>query len=416
MAESSRDKYLGAEVLGLHIEGPYINSERAGAQSGSQIRPIDMFELKEIYKASKKSLRIVTLAPELTGALDAISWLNEKDILVAGGHSNATFDEAINGITVGMRHATHLFNGMRILHHREPGIVGATLYDDRVTVELIADNFHIHPAIVKIVVKIKSVNKTSLVSDSIVGAGLPDGKYEFGGMIIIVQQGKSFLKSGILAGSTIRLCDAVKNMVQKYGFCLQNAVEMASTTPAKIIGISHRKGYLAPGMDADITVLDQGTHVGGDRDIRLTNQSAWPDGSPVPVDTIWIDGNITLSVPEGSTGHYSRLATTGSSSGVNAVYIIGGNVTVGDSCVFGRSGSNSDVRTYLGGDLTVSSGGTLRNVGGNGLRMKYYAFNKDKSNDFYDDILSFHISTLFNTTSSGYRSYSLQNTGCGTIL
>jgi N-acetylglucosamine-6-phosphate deacetylase len=215
-----------------------------------------MFEIREIYRASKKRLRIVTLAPELTGALDAISWLNERDILVAGGHSNATFGEAINGIMVGMRHATHLFNGMRILHHREPGIVGATLYDDRVTVELIADNFHIHPAIIKFVVKIKSVSKTSLVSDSIVGAGLPDGKYEFGGMKIIVKQGKSFLKSGILAGSTIRLCDAVKNMVQKYGFCLQNAVEMASSTPAKIIGL-HRKGYLAPGMDADITVLDQ---------------------------------------------------------------------------------------------------------------------------------------------------------------
>ncbi len=149
-------------------------------------------------------------------------------------------------------------------------------------------------------------------------------------------------------------------------------------------------------ISGDFIMLDQGTQVGGDRDIRLTNQGAWPDGNPVPVDTIWIDGNVSLGVPDGSIGHYSRLATTGSSSGVNVVLMIGGNVTVGDSCVFGRSGSNSDARINFGGDVTVSSGGTIRQVGGNGLRMKAYEFKKQGTSKFSvaDGEGAFYGSTL----------------------
>ena len=182
------------------------------------------------------------------------------------------------------------------------------------------------------------------------------------------------------------------------GDACQNYHDFVWNCPNQTKGNGELKFYRNR-VRGDIIVLDQGAHVGGDRDIRLTNQDAWPDGNPIPVDTIWIDGNITLSVPEGSTGHYSRLATTGSSSGVNAVFIIGGNVTVGDSCVFGRSGSNSDVRTYIGGDLTVSSGGTFRQVNGNGFRMKHFEFTKQGTANLSiadGDGISFYSGTIAN--------------------
>ncbi len=258
----------GAIVLGLHLEGPYINSERRGAQSAAHIRGPSVEELDEVYRVAGDALRIVTLAPELDGALEAVAWLRSKGVVPSAGHTDATYDEMMAGVEAGFSHVAHLFNGMRAFHHREPGVVGAALEDDRVSVELIADGLHLHPAALRLAAGRKGAGKTALVSDSVAPAGLGDGEYELGGERVRVEKGRCLLGSGALAGSTIRLSDAVRNMVELAGSPVAEAVEMASTTPAEILGLAEMKGRLAPGMDADLTVLDKGfsvrlTMVGG---------------------------------------------------------------------------------------------------------------------------------------------------------
>jgi N-acetylglucosamine-6-phosphate deacetylase len=246
----------GAIPLGVHMEGPYISPEMCGAQNAGHVRPPDIGEIAEVYEASGGNLRVVTLAPELDGGLDAIRWLASKGVVPAAGHTDATHDEMVGAIDAGLSHASHLFNRMRGFHHREPGAAGAALADDRVTVELVADGFHLHPATLRIASRLKGPGKTTLVSDSIPPTGLPEGEYDFGGLKVTVSGGKSFLDSGRLAGSTLTLGDAVRNMASLAGSSVREAVEMASTTPARIAGVSKSKGRLAPGMDADITILD----------------------------------------------------------------------------------------------------------------------------------------------------------------
>ena len=261
IGEAAKRGTKGARLLGLHMEGPYISMERSGVQNRAHIRLPALDELGQASLEAGGSLRMVTLAPEVDGALEAVRWLASRGIVPAAGHTDATYDEARAGIEAGIRHASHLFNGMRSLHHREPGLVGAALDDERVTVELIADCYHIHPAVLRIVARLKGAGRTALVSDSIAAAGLPDGDYSLGGIKVAVRHGKSLLESGTLAGSTIRLCDAVRNMVEKADVPLREAVEMASTTPARVAGAADRKGSIASGMDADITVLDRGLSV-----------------------------------------------------------------------------------------------------------------------------------------------------------
>jgi N-acetylglucosamine-6-phosphate deacetylase len=246
----------GATPMGIHMEGPYISPEMCGAQNEVYVRPPDKGELEEVSRASGGRLRVVTLAPEAEGALEAIRWLASRGVVSAAGHTDSTFETMEKAIDAGLYYASHVFNRMRLFHHRNPGAAGAALADDRVTVELVADGFHLHPATLRIASLVKGPGKVTLVSDSIPPTGLPDGEYAFGGLKITVAGGKSLLESGRLAGSTITLSDAVRNMVRLAGVSLPEAVEMASTTPARIAGASGRKGRLAPGMDADITVLD----------------------------------------------------------------------------------------------------------------------------------------------------------------
>jgi N-acetylglucosamine-6-phosphate deacetylase len=246
----------GAIPLGIHMEGPYINPEMCGAQNADHVRPPDIGEIAGVYEASGGNLRVVTLAPEMEGGLDTIRWLASKGVVPAAGHTEATHDEMVDAIDAGLSHASHLFNQMRGFHHREPGAAGAALADDRVTVELVSDGFHLHPATLRIASRLKGPGKTALVSDSIPPTGLPEGEYDFGGRRITVSGGRSTLDSERLAGSTITLGDAVRNMVRLAGSSVREAVEMASTTPARIAGASGCKGRLAPGMDADITILD----------------------------------------------------------------------------------------------------------------------------------------------------------------
>ncbi|MCW3979558.1 MAG: N-acetylglucosamine-6-phosphate deacetylase [Candidatus Bathyarchaeota archaeon] len=264
VAKAVKEGLEGSEILGLHIEGPYVNPKMAGALSVAHVRPPSIDELEEIYRAAGGALGIVTLAPEMEGAIEAVAWLRSKGVIPSAGHTDATHAEMMAAVEAGLSHAAHLFNRMRPFHHREPGAVGAALADDRVSVELIADGVHLHPSTLRLAARAKGPGRIALVSDVIFAAGLPDGEYQLGAEQIRVQGGRSLLESGALAGSTIRLCDAVRYAVETASLPVTEAIEMASSTPARIIGMAEKKGRLAPGMDADLTVL------GRDYEVLLT--------------------------------------------------------------------------------------------------------------------------------------------------
>jgi len=247
----------GAEILGVNLEGPYINPEKKGAQREIDIRKPSIKEFSELNKASGNMIRLVTVAPEMPGAIGFIKYLCKQGIIASVGHTNATYVQTQAGIQAGLSHVTHTFNAMRGLHHREPGVVGAALTSPELTVEVIADGIHIHPIVLKILTKIKESEKVVLITDAMRAAGLKEGTYDLGGQEVIVAKGQARLKDGTLAGSVLTMDKAVKNMVSKVGVLLPRAIQMASFNPAKSIGIDDKKGSLEPGKDADIVILNK---------------------------------------------------------------------------------------------------------------------------------------------------------------
>jgi len=252
----------GAEILGLHLEGPHFGKgKEAGAQNVEFVRDPDVRELEELIEASGGNIRRVTLAPELPGALDYIMRAKELGIVVAAGHTNATYEEAVAGFDAGITICNHLFNGMRLFHHREPGIIGACLVRDDVYAEMITDMIHLHPIVINMAIKAKGLEKTILITDAIAETGLPDGEYNLGGLETVVKDGVSRIKvTGRLAGSTLTMDRAVKNMVTKLNLNLKDAVRMATSNPADVLNLSDR-GHLIPGCVANITIFDSGLNV-----------------------------------------------------------------------------------------------------------------------------------------------------------
>jgi len=269
IVEAAKTGLSGARLLGLHLEGPYLSEEKRGAQHIDAIRAPDIEELRELHGAAGELLRIVTLAPEVPGALGAISWLVDHGVVASAGHTDADYETALEAFGHGLSHISHLYNGMRGLHHREPGILGAALTDGRVSVELIADGLHVHPAALRLAALCKGPAKTVLVSDSIKPAGLPDGEYTYRGRRMVLRDGLVRLPDGVIAGSSIRLNDAIRVMVEEAGFSVSEAVQMASHSPARVLRLTPGKGKLAEGSDADVTIMDwrfnvKATIVGGD--------------------------------------------------------------------------------------------------------------------------------------------------------
>lgn len=250
-----------AQILGIHLEGPFFSQEKKGAQPSQYIKRPNMEDIKELVQLSDGKMKMVSLAPEIEGALGIISFLRSKGITVAMAHSNSTFQETIRGIDYGATVATHLFNGMRNFTHREPGIIGASLIDDRVFCEIIYDRIHLHDAAVKLALKIKGIDKIVLVSDAMRAAGLEDGVYELGGQKVTVKEGAARLKNGSLAGSTLNLRDAVYNMVHFLNISIQDVIRMASLSPAKAIGVDNMKGSIEIGKDADLILLDKNINI-----------------------------------------------------------------------------------------------------------------------------------------------------------
>ncbi|ABL78492.1 N-acetylglucosamine 6-phosphate deacetylase [Thermofilum pendens Hrk 5] len=249
----------GARILGVHLEGPYLNPKMKGAMNEQYFRKPSLRELDEYVSASRGLVRQVTVAPEVEGALEFIEEASRRGITVSVGHTDATYEQALRAVEAGARKANHIFNQMRGFHHREPGTAMALLLDTDVFVEMIVDFVHLHPATVRLVYRLAGPLRTVLITDAVRAAGLPDGEYTLGGLRIVVKEGVSRLAdSGALAGSTLTMDRAVRNMT-KVGANTLEALTMASYTPAKSVGALGRErvGLLRPGYAADMVVLDE---------------------------------------------------------------------------------------------------------------------------------------------------------------
>lgn len=257
-AMNSRE--LVSKIDGLYVEGPYLNPTKSGAHKRELLKHPDTDELKHFLLKSSDIVKIFAIAPELDGAQEAIKILRKHNVIVSIAHTDATYDQALSAIKAGATRVTHVFNAMRQFDHREPGVLGAVLTDEKIYCELICDLVHLHPATIKLVLKTKGVFKSLLISDSMAATGLSDGVYELGRMKVEVQQGvaKLFGKD-TLAGSTLTIDQAVRNLVFKLDVPLRSAFIMASFTPAKASGL--HPGIIAEGRVADIVALDDELNV-----------------------------------------------------------------------------------------------------------------------------------------------------------
>jgi N-acetylglucosamine-6-phosphate deacetylase len=262
---------VGEGVLaGIHFEGPYLSAARCGAQNPAHLRPPALDELGALLGAAHGTLRVVTLAPELPGALDAIRLLVSHGVVVAIGHTDATYEQTLAGIEAGATVGTHVFNGMRPPHHREPGPVFALLGAAPVVCELVADGVHLHDGTLRFAANVTGPGRAALVTDAMAAAGMPDGEYELGGQAVAVAGGAARLaRDGAIAGSTLTMDAAFRRAVHA-GLSLVDAVHMASTTPAAAIGLGASLGALRPGLRADLVLLDEALTVR-----RVMRAGAW---------------------------------------------------------------------------------------------------------------------------------------------
>ncbi|MHB0937786.1 MAG: N-acetylglucosamine-6-phosphate deacetylase [Armatimonadota bacterium] len=256
--------FPGANLIGLHLESNFISMEKKGAQPQENIfAPNDpqAGEMMQVIDEYQDDVRIVTMASELPGALGLIEWLRERDIIVSLGHSMATYEEAIAGFDAGATHATHLFNAMPPLNHREPGLVGAALERDDVFTEMVCDGVHVHPAVISAVITAKGGERFVPVSDSLEGAGLGEGEeFYLGGQHVTVRNGVARLDSGTIAGSIVTMDGVVRVLVERVGWALSEALHMCATTPADALELDVI-GRLVPGAVANLTVLDPNLNV-----------------------------------------------------------------------------------------------------------------------------------------------------------
>ena len=243
----------GAQMLGIHMEGPFFNKAKKGAQAEKNIIDPDMDMFERLYEAADKKIRLLDVAPELDGAMEMIRQTSDR-LKVSLGHTVADYDTAFEAIKSGASHITHLFNAMPAFTHREPGVVGAAM-DTDVTVELICDGFHIHPAVVRSVFKMFGADRVVLVSDAMRACGLANGDYELGGQPVKLTDGKAALADGTLAGSATDLMNCMKNAVS-FGIPLADAVRAASLNPAKVAGASNCTGSITIGKSADLLIID----------------------------------------------------------------------------------------------------------------------------------------------------------------
>ena len=244
-------------VAGIHLEGPFLSAARCGAHDPGLLRPPDPVSVDALLSAGRGTIRMVTVAPELDGAVPAVKRLVDAGVIAAIGHTDALAEDVVPAVDAGATVATHLFNGMRPLHHREPGPIGVLLDDERVTVELICDLVHLHPTVVRLAARHAGAGRTVLITDAIAAAAAGDGTYDIGGLAVDVTNGVPTLAGGgSLAGSTLTMDAAFRNMVRSCGLGVLDAVAAASTRPAELLGLGDVTGRLAAGYAADVVLLD----------------------------------------------------------------------------------------------------------------------------------------------------------------
>jgi N-acetylglucosamine-6-phosphate deacetylase len=253
---------LSAEILGIHFEGPFISAARRGVHPAKWILAPSVEVLQRFLAAARGTAQIITLAPELPGSADLIAAARRGGLVVSLGHTDATYEQAQSAIEAGATHAAHVYNAMRPFSHRETGVIGAVLTSPKVSTELIADGVHVDEAAMRMLIELKTPERVILVSDGISATGMPDGKYQLGLFEVKVAGGVARNSEGKLAGSTLTLDRALRNMVAM-GVPLGSAVRMLTANPARQLGLAARKGVLAPGADADLVFLDDKLEVSG---------------------------------------------------------------------------------------------------------------------------------------------------------
>jgi N-acetylglucosamine-6-phosphate deacetylase len=245
------------DILGIHLEGPFLSVKRKGCFASGSFSLFEPGMVKDLSEASKGALRLMTLAPELPGGMDLIREVSEAGIIPCLGHSDATYEQTIDAVSAGLRHAVHLFNAVRGFHHRAPGCAVAALLHPEVSVEMIVDGHHLHKAAVEMICRLKGEDKVILVSDAVPLAGHHDGTFMLGGKAVKVEEGRAVNEEGSLAGSLLTMADALKKTVQWAGIPLRDALRMASLNPARLLGLSNKKGRLFAGGDADFVILSE---------------------------------------------------------------------------------------------------------------------------------------------------------------
>ncbi|MEU0567773.1 N-acetylglucosamine-6-phosphate deacetylase [Nonomuraea sp. NPDC005983] len=251
-------------LAGVHFEGPYISKARCGAHNPALLREPTPQEFATLVEAGRGHVRMLTIAPELPGALDTIRAAVAQGVIAALGHSDATFEQTLEGVEAGASVATHLYNAMPALGHRAPGPVAALLEDERVTVELINDGVHVHPAMLRLAFDVAGPRRTALITDAMAATGMGDGTYVLGSMEVTVTDGVARLvEGGSIAGSTLTMDVAFRRAVREVGLSLPEAVQVASLTPARVLGLDGEVGSIAVGRFADLVVLDNSLEVAG---------------------------------------------------------------------------------------------------------------------------------------------------------
>ncbi|HST11148.1 MAG TPA: N-acetylglucosamine-6-phosphate deacetylase, partial [Terriglobales bacterium] len=246
---------LRARPVGIHLEGPFISHARPGVHPPADLQKPTLALFQKFWEASRGTVKIMTVAPELDGARELISEATSRGVCVSMGHSDADLAQARAGVDAGVRHATHTFNAMRPLEHRDPGIIGEALMDERISAEIIADGVHVDPLMVRLFLRAKGADGAVLVTDATAATGMPNGRYRLGSLEVDVKDGKC-LRDGRLAGSVLTMDKAVRNVVKFANWDLQTAVRLATLNPARATGLSGNAGTLVVGAPADIVALN----------------------------------------------------------------------------------------------------------------------------------------------------------------
>ncbi|HEX2868040.1 MAG TPA: N-acetylglucosamine-6-phosphate deacetylase [Ignavibacteriales bacterium] len=247
-----------SNIKGIHMEGPYLNKEFKGAMNEGYLWTPTVESWKKMWGASRGLIKLMTIAPELPGAIDVMRAAANDGVVLSIGHSMSNYGEIELAIDNGAAHVTHMFNAMKPIHHRQPGVALAALLRDELKIELIADTYHVHPAVMEFLLKVKKPGGIILITDSIKPGGMHEGEeFEFADQKVRIKGGKAMLDNGTIAGSSLTLNKAVKNMIQYAGAKITEAIRMASLNGAKVLNLENQKGILAAGKDADLVVLDE---------------------------------------------------------------------------------------------------------------------------------------------------------------